>query len=175
MGQKIQGGSGIDEFKVEQVGKLQGKIVLEEVEVIKRPIYIDIPKVKLVEVEYEKPIIREQEVYTTRYVTETKETVKFIPTEKETIKYTPKDVECERPRIVEKEYERPVIVEKEYEKPVVKEKEIEVVTIKDLEALKEFSAMVHEIKRLLPEVKSHLEKLREYRLIEQEQQHNNER
>ena len=89
---------------------LEKGIVLTDVVIKKREVIIDVPKVIIKEVEYERPIIKDKE-YERPIIKEViKEMIKFVPVEQETIRYVPKVVECEKPIIVTKEYEKPKMV-----------------------------------------------------------------
>ena len=145
---------------------LEKGIVLTDVVIKKREVIVDVPKVIIKEVEYERPIIKDKE-YERPIIKEViKEMIKFVPVEQETIRYVPKVVECEKPIIVTKEYEKPIIIEQVYEKPIIEQKKIKVITVDDLHILKDYMILVKELNEELPKLKQRLLEIKDYKLVE---------
>jgi hypothetical protein len=165
MGLSASGG-GSPKIGHSEVEKLEKGIVLTDVIVKKREITIDVPKINIQEVTYEKPVIVSKE-YEKPIIKEIiKETIKYQVKDVETIRFVPKDVECERPVIKDKEYERPVIKEQVYEKPIVEYKKIEVVSIEDVHLIKEYVTALKELRLLLPQLQEKLKEIKDYKLVE---------
>jgi hypothetical protein len=165
MAHQISGGSS-RKVGITETEKLEQGIVLTDVVVKKREIFIDIPRVNYRDVEYERPLIKDKE-YERPIVKEViKETVRYVPVEQETIRYIPKVVECEKPVIVIREYEKPIIKEQVYEKPIVEQKKIEVVTVDNLDTLKAYVMLVKELNEELPKLKQKLTEIKDYKLVE---------
>ena len=165
MGQMVSGG-GSKKIGYTESEKLEKGIVLTDVIIKKREVIVDVPKVVITDVEYERPVIKDKE-YERPVIKEViQETIKYVPVEQETVRYIPKVVECEKPVIVTKEYEKPIIKEQIYEKPIIEQKKIEVVTVENLDILKAYVMLVKELNVELPKLKQKLTEIKDYKLIE---------
>jgi len=161
MGQGMSGGGSAEEPKgeVQQLGK--SKLVVEQIEVIRQREVIKIPHVVYEDVPSINYIVKDEP--TTRYVVQDVPTIKYIELnenttkynviEDETIKYITKEVVVEKPIVVDVSYEV------KYEKPVIVEKEYTVFQPKDMVLIKELATM-------LPNVLAGLEKVRNFKLVE---------
>jgi hypothetical protein len=161
MGQSTTGGVAQDtrDSRSEtQVLGGNGKLVVEQVEIVRRREVIKVPEIVIEQrptIEY-VPQVQQTVRYdvvpqeTIRYDVREQETIKYNTVEQETVKYVPREVECEKPVLVNKSYERPVFVEKEYV----------IVTYQDIEALKELID-------LAPKLLAQLKELKDYKLVEE--------
>lgn len=134
------------------------KLVVENVEVIRRREVINVPEIVRIEqptIEYiarQEPTVKYNvsEVETIKYVPKESETVKYNVRQEETIKYVPHEVRCEKPVLIDTPYERPVVVNKEYV----------LVTFKDMEAIRELMSVA-------PALLEQLNAIRKYTLVEE--------
>ena len=166
MGQAVSGGAS-RKIGYTESEKLEKGIVITDVIIKKREVIVDIPKVVIKEVEYERPVIKDKE-YERPVIKEVlKDTIKYVPVEQETIKYVAKIVECEKPVIVPKEYEKPIIREQIYEKPIIEHKKIEVTTVADVALVQQLAIEVHNITKELVDLKVKLAGIKNYKLIEE--------
>lgn len=167
MGQHVGGSSGSSASFKPRNEKLNHKLVIEDIEIVERKKIVDVPELRYVpkNVEYERPVIKDVE--TIRYRLKEEKTTKYVVEEKRTVKYIPKEVECEKPVVVLKTYERPILEEVKYEKPVLHEHVYEVANVKDIDMVKELIGMVRELRSELSTLKTELDKLRNYKLIEE--------
>lgn len=142
-------------------------LTLDKVTVRERTILVDIPEIRYVPVEYEKPIVHEKVVETTRYSTLEANTVKYVVKEQDTTKYNIREIECEKPVIKEVVYEKPVIKEQIYEKPVIETKKMVIIEVQHLNELLEFSKLVKSLKVELDGLMNQIKEIKNYRLVEQ--------
>lgn len=165
MGQSVSGGSS-KKVGHSETEKLTNGIVLTDVVVKKREVIVDVPRVIITDVNYEKPVPVDKEYERPVIKEVVKETVRYNVKEEETIKYVSKMVECEKPVIVTKEYEKPVIKEQVYEKPIIEQKKVEVTTVEDLHILKSYVILVKELREELPKLEQRLREIKDYKLVE---------
>jgi hypothetical protein len=166
MGQTVSGGGGNGRIGHQESEKLERGILLTDVVVKKREIIVDVPRVIVNDVTYERPIIVDKE-YERPVIKEViEETIKYNPVDKETIRYVVKDIEVVHPILVDKEYERPIIKEQIYEKPIVEHKKIDVVTVNDLESVLLMSKAIVELTTQLKELKIRVDGIKDYKLVE---------
>ena len=131
--------------------------------VVERTYYIDVPKVREIDVETTKYVVKEEE--TVKFIPKEKETVVYVPKEVETIKYVPEEKFFEKPVIVDVSYERPVIYERRYEKPVITEKNYTFINEQNVQLMERFAKAVQDIARELPALDRKLENT-DFKLVE---------
>lgn len=165
MGQAIHGGAS-SKVGISEVEKLANGIVLTDVVIKKREIIVDIPKVIVTDVNYERPVLVDKEYERPVIKDVIKETIRYNVKEQETIQFVPKLVECEKPVIVTKEYEKPIIREQIYEKPIIEQKKIEVVSVDSLDAINNLVYRVEQLNKAIPELLEKLVHLVDYKLVE---------
>lgn len=131
--------------------------------VVERVYYVDIPKVREIEQETVKYVVKEET--TVRYVPKEQPVDFYVPKKVETIQYVSREVECERPVIRDVVYERPVVYERQYERPVVTEKSYSFINEENAKLMERFAKAIQDISRELPALERKLENS-DFRLIE---------
>jgi len=142
--------------EVQQLGS--SKLVVEQVEIIRRRVPIDIPELVIRTEETTRYVPKTEptikyvttEEPTIKYVVDERETTKYNTVEEKTVKYIPQEVTCEKPVLVNKPYERPVVVDKEYT----------IVTYADIEAIRE-------LMDLAPKLLAQLKAIKEYQIVKE--------
>ena len=164
MGADVVGGANESLEEITQSKRIDS-LVVNDVKVLKRTIVVDVPKYK--EVDQIKYNTKEQQQ--TEFITTQKETLKFIPREVPTIKFIPKEEQTIKYKLVEQEYEveRPVLKDKMYERPVIRDKVYEVISYKDTDAIALLVELVPTLMKELKELKVEMDKLKEYKLVEE--------
>jgi len=168
MGMGVGGGGGtntVPSYKTKGE-KLTRALVIEDVKIVEIEKQIEVPVIKYVE--KEQVVYKDVEQNQTKYITKHEDTTKYIPKDipttkyetivEKTIKYIPEEVKCEKP----------VLVDKLYEKPVLQEKVYTIVTFQDLEAIQKLIEIVPKMLEDLSTLKTKLDSIRDYKLVEQE-------
>lgn len=159
------GQGGLPVLRIEEV-KMSKKIVLEDIELIKRKVTIDVPvlvPVPMEQIKYETKV--EKQV---KYDTQVKDTIKYNVTEQDTTRYNVTDQDTIRYKVIEVKVEKPIMVDKPYEKPVIKEVEYVVATIKDLSVVRDLMELIPKMTEEIKELKKQLDGLTNYTLVEKE-------
>jgi hypothetical protein len=134
------------------------KLVVENVEVIRTRIPIEIPEIIRKTEETTQYVVKNET--TTRYIPSDEPTTRYVPREVETIRYIPREEQTTRYLVDEVRVEKPICIDTPYERPIVTNKEYTLVTFKDLEAIREAID-------LLPKLVAEVKELRKVKIVEE--------
>ena len=136
----------------------ESKLVVENVEIIRTRIPIEIPEIIRKTEDTIQYVVKTEP--TVRYDARAEETVRYVPRDVETIKYLPREESTTRYVVDEVRVEKPICVDTPYERPVVTNKEYTLVTFKDLEAIREALD-------LLPKLMAEIREIKKVKLVEE--------